>query len=449
MNITRDRSKVRLLYGRKDLCISVPRTATTLTSKSVSPLANPNSAIRKALNAPIGTAPLAELVRRRRPKQVAITISDITRPVPNELIVKPLLDVLHAAGIRDEQVVIVIGTGMHRPSTSQERTEMLGVDLLERCEVIDHCGDDPDGLIQVSQAPPVSINQRFAEADFRIVTGLIEPHFMAGFSGGRKGVCPALADCTTVQRFHSFPVLADPKSTTGLLDGNPCHIESLRVARLVGVDFLVNVAIDRDRKLAGIYCGDLEKAHLVGTEQVGRWNSVQIDRTYDLIVTHGGGYPLDQTFYQSVKGIVTPLPAMHDQTTVLITSHCGEGIGSPPYTKTMMQWGQDWRGFIQAISTSHHVVKDQWQYQMHARVLSKIGVEQLRFVTDQIDTNTLKQLAVNPVLGDKPVEQRCQQFIDNFIVEHPSASIAVFPEGPYTYPLPLGFLNSTPESSAA
>lgn len=430
------RQTVKLLYGRDDLAVSVPQRTTVLEGQHIKPLADPKAVMSEALLHPIGTLPLVQLVRKRRPDQVAITISDITRPVPNELIVTSLLADLNNADISDDKVVIIIGTGMHRPSTPQERVEMLGSDLLRRCEVIDHHGDDSQSLVPVSDDPPVSINRRFVEASFRIVTGLIEPHFMAGFSGGRKGVCPALADFATVQRFHSYGVLADPKSTTGVLADNPCHAESLRVAQLVGVDFLANVAIDRQRNPVSFYCGDIEKAHLAGATEVGKWTSAEFDELFDLIITHGGGYPLDQTFYQSVKGMVTPLPAMHEATTLLIVSRCGEGIGSPQYTQTMMRWGQDWQGFLKSIAGSDQVVKDQWQYQMHARLLSKIGIDRLHFITNEIDAETLRRLAVNPVLGSGSIRRQCQDFIDMFVAAHPAARIAVIPDGPYTNPVP-------------
>ena len=423
---------VNMLYGRQGLTLSVPAHTTVLESEAIPTLPDPEDAIRRALETPIANPPVAELLKQKRPATVAITISDITRPVPNQVMVSALLEVINAAGIGDQHVFIIIGTGMHRPSTPAEREEMLGKSLLRRCEVIDHRADDASGLTRVSESPPVSVNRRFVEAEFRIVTGLIEPHFMAGYSGGRKGVCPALADAATVQRFHSYPTMAHAGSTNGVLEGNPCHAESLRVAKLVGVDFLANVAIDRQRRPAAFFCGDMEKAHLAGAAQVGKWTGVKVDEPFDLIITNGGGYPLDQTFYQTVKGMVTPLPAMHEQTTVLIVSHCGEGVGSDQYNQTMMSWGSDWHGFLEHIASNDQVVKDQWQYQMHTRTLAKIGVDRLRFVTDGLSADLQPRLAVNPILGGSASEQRCQQFIDRFNADQPTARIAAIPEGPYT-----------------
>lgn len=437
MPTTQPHKSLQLLYGKAGMSITVPDSAVVLEGATIPPLTDADAVLRDALAAPIGCDPLSELLARKRPKSVAITISDITRPVPNQVIMSNLLRVINDAGIADEQVVIIVGTGMHRPSTPQEKVELLGCDILARCEVIDHRAEDPATLKLVSDDPPVSLCARFVDVDFRIVTGLIEPHFMAGYSGGRKGVCPALADKPTVQRFHNYTQIADPRSTTDNFDGNPVHAESLRVATLLGVDFIVNVAIDRQRRPAGFYCGQLEQAHLAGCAQVGQWTSVNFDRPFDLIITNGGGYPLDQTFYQSVKGMVTPLAAMHEQTIVLIVSHCGEGIGSPQYTDIMMRWGSDWRGFLQHIASNHDVVKDQWQYQMHARTLERIGVDRLRFVCDALDICTQHNLAVNPVEGDGNAAMRTQRFIDRFVSDHPAAHVGVIPEGPYINPVPL------------
>jgi len=176
---------VTMLYGTEGIALRVPESTQVLTGQEIPSVADAPAAVREALAAPIGSPPLAELIAARKPETVAITVSDITRPVPNRQFLPTMLDVLNAAGIADSQIVIIIGTGMHRPSTPEEREIILGADILDRIEVIDHCSADPDTLVRVSDDPPVSVCRRFAEADFRIVTGYIEAHFMVGFSGGR------------------------------------------------------------------------------------------------------------------------------------------------------------------------------------------------------------------------------------------------------------------------
>ena len=428
-----EQQSIQMLYGADGLTLNVPAGAAILTGQHVPAVADPDQAVADALANPIGSAPLSELIAAKQPKTVAITVSDITRPVPNKQFLPAMLATLNDCGIADSQIVIIIGTGMHRPSAHHELDVILGADILARVEVMDHTADKPETLTKVSDDPPVSICTRFAEADFRIVTGYIEPHFMAGFSGGRKGLCPALVDLNTVQRFHGFDTLSDPLADNGVLEGNPCHAIALKVAQTVGVDFLFNVAITREREIAGIYCGDLVEAHLAGCEQVAEWTTAEIDGPFDLVVTNGGGYPLDQTFYQTVKGMCTALPALGPETTLLQVSHCAEKFGSDSYTELMMKWDGNWRGFLEHIEAHKDVTElDQWEFQMQARVLDRIGAENIWFVTDGIDADTQNRLNLTPILGPGDAAMRTQCAIDAYISEHPGASVAVIPEGPYT-----------------
>jgi len=425
--------KIHLLYGRDGMELSVPDSAEVLTGQHVPAVADAAAAVEAALAKPIGAASLAEMVAAKQPRTVAITISDITRPVPNRQFLPAMLKALNACGVADGQIVIIIGTGMHRPSTPAEKQALVGTDIIGRVEVIDHRADDPATLVRVSDEPPVSVCKRFALADLRIVTGYIEAHFMAGFSGGRKGVCPALVDLQTVQRFHGYQTLSNPLADTGVLEGNPCHEIALAVARKVGVDLLFNVAITGDRRIAGIYCGDLEQAHEAGCKQVAEWTTAEIDGPYDLVITNGGGYPLDQTFYQTVKGMCTALPALGAGSTMLQVSHCGEQLGSQTFTELMMKWDGDWRGFLAHISANKDRTElDQWGFQMQARVLAVIGPEKLWFVSDGIPARVQMHIGVNPLLGPGPAASRAQQAIDKYVATHPAARIAVIPDGPYT-----------------
>jgi nickel-dependent lactate racemase len=408
---------VRMLYGKEGMAISVPADAAVLESKPIPPLADPAGAVKSALAAPIGCKSLAEIVAAKQPRTVAITISDITRTVPNKQFLPPLLEVLNAAGVPDPRIVIIIGTGMHRPSTAEERRLLLGEEILRRLEVIDHRPEDPSTLVKVSDDPAVSVCRRFVQADLRIVTGYIEPHFMAGFSGGRKGICPALVDLTTIQRFHGYATLANPKADNGILDGNPCHAIALKVAQAVEVDFLFNVAITRDRQIAG---------------DVAQWTTATIDRPFDLVVTNGGGFPLDETFYQTVKGMCTALPALAKDSTLLIASHCGEQMGSPAYTELMLRYDNDWRTFLADIAASNETKLDQWEFQMQCRVLEWIGQERLWFVSDGLASPTQHHVAVTPILGSGSAQQRTQKAIDSFLAARPDGRMAIIPEGPYT-----------------
>jgi len=424
---------VHLLYGKTGMTLKVPARAVILTGQQVPPVVDVDRAVAEALAAPIGSPPLPELIAAKKPATVAITISDMTRPVPNKQFLPAMLKMLNDCGVADDQIVIIVGTGMHRVSTPEELDVILGAEILARVEVLDHTADRPETLTKVSDDPSVSVCTRFVEADFRIVTGYIEPHFMAGFSGGRKGVCPALVDLKTVQRFHGYDTLADPMADNGVLTGNPCHEIAMKVAQIVGVDFLFNVAITQDRRIAGIYCGDLVEAHLAGCEQVAEWTTARIDAPFDLVITCGGGYPLDQTFYQTVKGMCTALPAIGPDTTLLQVSNCSEQIGSGAYTKLMMNWDGNWRGFLEHIQANRHQTElDQWELQMQCRVLERIGAKKLWFASDGIEMDVQRRLNLTPLAGDGDAALRAQWAIDEYMAAHPGAVVAVIPEGPYT-----------------
>ena len=423
---------VELLYGEGRMVLQAPQQALVLRGQPVPALADPPAAVRAALAAPVGSPPLAELVRARQPRTVAVTVSDITRPVPNHQLLPALLDALQEAGVGASQVVVVVGTGMHRPSTPGERALFLGREVLSRVEVVDHRADAPETLVRLSEDPPVSLNARFAGADFRIVTGLIEPHFMAGFSGGRKGVCPALVDLQTIQRFHSYETLDHPLADNGILAGNPCHEIGLQVARQVGVDFLLNVAITRERRVAGVYCGEMEAAHELGCQEVGRWNTARVDGPVDLVLTNGGGFPLDQTFYQTVKGMVSALPALGPDSTLLQVSRCDQQLGSEAYTELLLRWGRDWRGFEQEASRSGSTALDQWELQMQCKVLRCLGLDRLWFASDGLAQETQRRLALRPILGLGDARARAQGALDGYLAQKPGARVAVIPEGPYT-----------------
>ncbi len=425
--------KVSLHYGKKALDLSVPDATVALEAQDIPALSEPQKAINESLAHPIGSPPLAKLLAERKPKTVAITISDITRPVPNKQFLPAILKVLNDGGVDDSRITIVIGTGMHRISTREERQHLLGREILDRIEVFDHNAHDASTLISICDDPPIGVCRRFIEADFRIVTGYIEAHFMAGFSGGRKGICPAMVDLATVQRFHGYETLAHPLAETGVLEGNPCHEIALHVARKVGADFLFNVAITHDKQIAGIYCGDLEAAHQAGCKQVAEWTTATYSGGFDLVITNGGGFPLDQTFYQTVKGMCTALPALSETTTLLLASHCQEKLGSEAYSELMLQWDNDWQGFLADIQAHKDVTKlDQWEYQMQTKVLRRIGLDRLWFVSDGMPQEMQKHISVHPILGEGTAQQRTQRAVDEFLAAHPNARLAVIPDGPYT-----------------
>lgn len=428
---------IPLAHGHDTIELSVPHSTRVLQSEHAPETVLGTGEIRDALAHPTGTDSLEALLRARSPRRVAITISDITRAVPNRILLPPILETIAAVGIPDEAVVIVVGTGMHRPSTEAEHETLVGPHILARYRIVDHRADDPDGLTRISTDPHVAVSSEFAEADFRIVTGFIEPHFMAGFSGGRKGVCPALVDLATVQRFHGYETLASPAAREGLLEGNPCHEIASSIARTVGVDFLCNVAINREKQIVGIYCGDLFEAHERGTRDVSLWNGVRLDETFDIVITSGGGAPLDHTYYQTVKGMCMALPALHSRSTLLIVSGCSEQFGSPEYVDVMTRYATRPAQFIADIAqTPNQAKKDQWQYQMQCRVIDRIGAGRILFVSDFLREEFLPITAAHPVGGPGTASERAQRALDRLLSEQPGSSVAAIPDGPYTMLIP-------------
>ena len=192
------------------------------------------------------------------------------------------------------------------------------------------------------------------------------------------------------------------------------------------------MAVTRDRRIAGIYCGDLEAAHAAGCRQVAEWTTAPVDGPFDLVVTNGGGFPLDLTFYQSVKGMVTALPAPGPESTLLEASACGEGVGGRECTDPILGYENQWRRFLADIAASSETQLDQWEYQLQARTLQRVGMERLWFVTDGLPEDVRRRLSVTPVLGPGSAEERAQRALDGFLAERPDARVAVIPDGPHT-----------------
>jgi len=261
--------RVKLAYGRSGLEVDLPEANVVkcLEHRPMPPLDDPSAAVMDALANPIGTSSLSQLAAGRR--TACILISDITRPVPNETILKPLLAELHAAGISAENILILVATGLHRPSTADELLEMVGREIVDNYCIESHFGRELDQHTFLGESPrgiPAWIDSRYVEADLKIATGLIEPHFMAGFSGGRKAICPGIAAIETIRPWHSPALLEDPKADNGHLRGNPVHEEGTAIAAMAGCDMIVNAVIDSRRRTVAIVAGEMKAAHLRGTE---------------------------------------------------------------------------------------------------------------------------------------------------------------------------------------
>lgn len=423
---------VELLYGRGTVPVRVPDSAAVLRSSAPPALEDPEAAVRSCLEHPVGTPPLRQLLAERRPRTAAVTISDITRPVPNRVFLPVLLEELERSGVRREDLTVVIGTGMHRRSTEEEKRYLTGPEVYDRYRVVDHDASDPAGLVRLSDDPPVKVNRPFMEADFKIVTGFIEPHFMAGFSGGRKGLCPALVDLETIGRFHGYETLSNPGATVGVLEGNPCHRIALEVARTAGVDFLLNVVLDHGFKVAGVFAGGLEEAHAAGCAFLEPYVEAAANGPFDIVIADAGGAPLDLNHYQSVKGMCMALPALKPVGRLVQVSACTEGVGGEAYHSLLRRYRNDWQAFLADIAASGETKLDQWEFQMLCRVLDHIGTDNLHFISDGIPPETYQYLCCAPPDTVGSTGERLQRTVDRLLAEDPDARVAVMPGAPYT-----------------
>ncbi len=382
-------TEVGVEYGARQLAVRVPPGCVTLGMKETAPLPDPAAALRDAIAHPVGSPPLAELVRAKGKDPAALTVciatSDITRPVPYRGpagLLAPLLAALRGAGVRDEHVTLLVGTGTHRPSTAEEKKAMFGADVVGAYRVVDHACDDDAALVHAGTTrggTDILVNRLFAGADLRIATGLVESHFMAGVSGGRKAVCPALVSRRTIERFHSVDFLDSPRATNLVLEGNPCHEEALEVARRVGVDFTVNVVLDRRLAILGVYAGDLERSHDAAYRHVKDVVAVPVDREHDVVLTHGGYVGINH--YQNAKAACNALPAVRPGGFVILVAceRDTDPIGPATYrTLLHLLKVQGWQRYLELLrSPAWRFMRDQWEPQMWGKVLAKIGEEGL------------------------------------------------------------------------
>lgn len=425
--------KFTLAYGKTGLAAAVPdeNLVGPLEIRPAPPLADPRAAVAASLRTPTGCPPLAELARGK--KTACILICDVTRPVPNELLLGELLPTLEAAGVPRAGITILIATGLHRPNLGAEIVELVGEQIAADYRVVNHYGKDLAGHSDLGVSPrgvPIHIDSRYVDADLKIATGLIEPHLMAGYSGGRKLVCPGIAALETVRVWHGPQFLEHPNADCGILEGNPVHEENTWIARRAGLDFILNVTLDADRRVTGVFAGEMEEAFHEGVDFARRVVTAPVGGPVDVAVTSAAGYPLDQTFYQSVKGLTGVLPVMKEGGTIVIAAEMAEGVGSPEFAGLFEEFPTP-EGFMRAITGEDPArpdffVMDQWQLEEMAKVLRRCKVV---YVTDAPFADQLDKLYVTRA-------PTVEAAVAAALAKHgPAARIAVIPEGPYVLPV--------------
>ncbi len=416
--------RVQLEYGRTGLDVELPddRVVRKLAYKDAVPLPEPAASLLESLAQPIGTPPLAELARGRT--SACIAICDITRPVPNEMILRPLLATLETAGIARDEITILIATGLHRPNLGAELVELVGQEIANNYRIENHHGQELAEHTYLGVSPrgvPIWIDSRYVDADLKITTGLIEPHLMAGFSGGRKLICPGIAALETVKVWHGPDFLEHPNADCGILDGNPVHEENTWIGLHTGCDFIVNVVIDAQRRPLYWVSGDMQLAFEQGVQFVREVVRDTLPQPADIVVTSSAGYPLDTTFYQAIKGLTGALPVVKQGGTIILAASLSEGIGSPEFQRIFSE-NASLEGFVERILGKDYFVMDQWQVEELAKVCRKAKV---KIVSDGIPADTLDRLFVQSA---PTVEQAVADSLDEYGA---NATIAVIPKGPY------------------
>ncbi|HEX7572984.1 MAG TPA: nickel-dependent lactate racemase [Bacteroidota bacterium] len=416
--------KIHLAFGREGMDIEIPERnlLKVLTMPQTVPLSDPAGELERQLRGPAGGRPLADIAQGS--KSACIVICDITRPVPNTVLLPPILRTLEENQIDRGDITILVATGLHRSSTADELRLMVGERILGDYRVVDHHArvlEEQQYLGVTSRNTPVYIDREYCESDLKLTTGFIEPHLMAGFSGGRKLVAPGCAGELTIKALHSPFFLENPACCEGSIVDNPLHHELLEIARKAGHDFIVNVSLDVSGAITGMFAGDPESAHAQGIAFVRTSVKAIAPRQADIVITTSAGYPLDLTYYQSVKGITAALPVVKKGGMLIVAAECEEGLGSPEFT-SMATTYRTVDAFVETI-TANPVLIDQWQLEECAKAARQADVV---LVSPNIAARFGHDLFIRTATS---VEEALE---DGFRKFGPDASIAVIPKGPYT-----------------
>ena len=422
--------EVELNYGRGTLRVRLPSQvdATVIRKPEMPVLPEAERAVAQALRQPVGARPLVEEASGKA--SACILICDITRPVPNRLLLGPVIRELLEAGLEPARIRVLVATGLHRPNLGSELEELVGDPWVMRTvRVENHDARDDAGHVDLGPTPhgtPVKLDRRFVEAEVKIVTGLVEPHFMAGYSGGRKVIAPGVAHKDTITTFHSARFMAHPQAENCVLEGNPLHREQLAIAGMLGRVLAVNTVIDERRRLSFVNYGEVVASHEQAVAFVRRYAIVGVPRRFRTVVTSAAGYPLDKTYYQTVKGMVAPLDILEPGGNLLIVSECSEGMGSREYVEAQRRLiARGMEGFLQEISAKRFADVDEWQTQMQ---LKPMRAGRVRLYSASLAGGDRSLTGVELV-------ESIEAAIEESVRESGDAAVAVIPEGPYVVPV--------------
>lgn len=415
--------KTTLLYGKKNLEIQVPDDALILEPKNLLGLPDEMVALTKALQNPIGTAPLKEMVKAS--DKVAIVISDITRPTPNEKLIPALIKELSHVPL--ENIVIINGTGTHRDQTSEEFVGMLGQWIVDNIRIINNSCHDNETLVNVGYSKfgcDVYLNKEYVKADFRIVTGFIEPHFFAGFSGGPKGIMPGIAGIETIMTFHNARMIGDPLSTWGNMVNNPLQDMTREINQMCKPHFMLNVTLNGDKEITNVFAGELYEAHDKGCAYAKEHAMIKCEEPFDVVITSNSGYPLDQNLYQAVKGMSAAQKIVKKNGTIIIASECSDGLPDHGNYADIFKLATSPEEILELISDPTFKKFDQWQVQKQAVIQVWADVYVYSMLTDE----QVEQAMLKPT---DDIEATLEKLKEKY---GETMSVAVLPLGPLTIP---------------
>lgn len=422
--------RVVMKYGKRGFPLDLPDDLeVTIIQKKVMPiLKDPEGAVRSAFSQPVGCKQLIE--EAKGCKSICILICDNTRPVPNSIVLPVLIQELIKAGVKPASITVVVATGLHGPNEGDELRELVGSDwVLKTVQVVNHFArNDGDHVYlgNTSRGMPVKLDRRFVNADLRVVIGLVEPHFMAGYSGGRKVIIPGIAHHETIRVLHSTRMLEHEKVANCVLDGNPLHEEQLAVVRMVGGSLAINTVIDEDRNLSFVNFGSIEESHLAATSFARPYFEIPVNRRFNTVVTSAAGYPLDRNYYQTVKGMVGVSDILEKGCNLFIVSECSEGLGTQEYAESqakLINMGMD--RFLKETSQKKYASIDEWESVMQVKTM-KTGT--IHLYSECLSKDERALTGINMI-------ESLSEAIEKSVKEKNDKHVAVIPEGPYVIPV--------------
>jgi len=420
---------VKIDYGKEGLEISINPSwnVTVFHPRMQKALENPVKEIRKVIKNPNEGKSLQKIIENKKNvKKICVVVSDATRPVPSHIILEGLIGELNDYGISDNQILILIATGLHRPSKADEIERIIGKNLISRLEVKNHVATDTNSLQYFDNKEdniPIYINKHYCTSDVKITTGYVEPHFFFGFSGGRKSIIPGIAGKETIQANHSAKNIASAHSRFGMYKENVLHKNSMEICQMIGVDFMINVCINEYHEIVQVAAGDFEKVHetLVDYQNKHLFNEIQ--EPYDIVICGNGGYPLDLNLYQAVKSMALGELAVKRDGTIISVNECIDGIGEEQF-KVLLFSGKSPKEVYRLILNGEILVPDQWEIQILARVLMKAEI----IVVSRLKKHEIGNIGLKYA---KTVEDAINLSID----KHGSnAKILILPNGPQILP---------------